>query len=599
MMVGAPGTGKSIVLEILMRQALAPMAAGTRDDRALIYDPKREFVSKLQSLGLYDAESARELGVAFDEQKCRRCVVITNPIDERASYWSIAHDFDELLDGEVLAAMFTAGARAEVKEANARFFEATTNQLFAAVFTALHSLKRGRWTLRDFILAFADEQRLERLLTQPKELAKDDLEDIKNTKRWYKETGNTWRAYLGKKISEGDVAPSIFASIKTYLTKMSRMAAAWHAIQEKHPLRTFAFRKWVDERGVVLLGSSEKHENHLELVNRLMFHKASVELAEHQSQNVATRNTWVFLDEVHELGYLPKLQSLLAKGRSRGIRVAIAFQDYGQMVLTFGAENAQTITAIVNTVGATQCRGKTAKWLSEMFGSYQDQQGRDTPNVRESEFSTLSKEVKTDGVSGWYYSGSLTEGQVQKHVIPWKEVEPVLLTYQGSTDVGHGRAEEDYLLEEWRDSELEELGLIDTPPEARAEPQPTPDRPGGPGHLPEAHDWPDDSGLKKVEHAGQKAQNTDMTNDGRPRNAKKSSPMKLILSRSDEEMAAIKARKNEGRKVRYVEYEGETIDVFVTDIEFEKLCKDQNALRTAWHLYKAFSPYEKPRDVEK
>lgn len=440
MLVGTVGAGKTLVLDMLIQQALDRISDLSRSDRALIYDPKREYVSKLQQLGLFDPVTAKESGSGFNAKHDRECVIITNPLDERAYAWDMAKDFDHYLDGEQLAEIFTKNG-AEVGDRNV-FFLNTTKQLFAAVFRALLRKKPRSWTLRDFILAFQNRKDLEVLLSQ------------------HPDTQSVWREYLGEEISRTDTGPSIYATIRNYLALMSATAAAWARIRERTPERTFSFRQWVNNRSVILLGKSRRHGEHLELVNRLMFHKASLELLNHKEQGNAARNTWVFLDELPELGYLNQLQNLIAVGRSWGVRVVYGFQDYSQLVKAFGEQDAKTITNLAHTFGGLNCSDETSRWLSRLFGQYRDQEGRPHPTVPEEEFQSLPLNPQVEGVVGWYYSKRLPEMRAQKHRIAWSEIEQVKLDRVQEVDERDRMNQRDYELDEWKPEERAEIGIL-------------------------------------------------------------------------------------------------------------------------------------------
>jgi hypothetical protein len=571
MLVGTPGSGKTVVLDMLLRQTLSPILSRARHDRALLYDPKREYVSKLQQLGLYDPVSAGEPDSGFDPKQHRKCVIITNPLDERAFAWNIDQDFDHLLDGEQLAEIFTTGTG----ERN-EFFVKTSKQLFAAAFRALHRRKKGRWTLRDFILAFDAREDLGRLLTQ------------------YEDTKTIWREYLGDEISRTETGPSVYASLRNYLADLSAVAAAWDAIQTRHPKRTFSFRHWVNGQSVILLGKSHRHGEHLQLANRLMFHKASLELLGHPLQRDPNRNTWVFLDELPELGYLTQLKNLMAVGRSWGIRVVIAFQDYSQLVKEFGQENAQTITHLAHTFGGLNCSGDTSQWISGMFGG---------GIVPADEFHRLPLNPQVNGVVGWYYSKRLDEQRAQRHVIPWSEVEKVLLRRDQARDERDRQLESDYVLRPWSVAERGELGL---------------DVLNVPGSLPTFGAWPGGHGAENVaqdprtqdavdRRRGEqktrtvvwkgKALEFSCTDEEFPRlrsnevflellwrekQPKRKARLKKVSDRTDEDMARRSPDKDMGRTPRRVEWDGKVVEFTATDEEFARWSSDEYKLIALW-----------------
>lgn len=453
MLVGVPGTGKTVVIDMVLRQVLPPIADGSRDDRALIYDPKREYISKLQRLGYFDPVSAGMAGTAFDPATDATNVVITNPLDERGLCWEVAKDFDRLLDARQFATVLTADAReyGSGGGTDKEFFVESCTQLFQAVFKVLHRRKPYRpglpgsgWSLRDFILAFEDY---------------DDLEMLLNGKDAADDTRKPWNDFLGKAIMRGETGPSVVASVGKYLGRIRDIAAAWDAIRRKHPSRTFSFREWVNGRKILILGSSERYGPLLHIANRLLFHKAAVELFEHRRQNDAARNTWVVLDELPELGHLTDLHRLLAKGRSWGIRVLFAFQNYSQLREVFGDHQADSIVSLAHTFAVFNCGVDTAERESKMFGEYTDQQGRSRPRVSPTDITDLPVDPVERGVVGWYYSKRLPEPRARKRAMPWSEVKKTFIQRDGLWDTVERENEEDFALKIWEDEERAVLKL--------------------------------------------------------------------------------------------------------------------------------------------
>jgi hypothetical protein len=95
-----------------------------------------------------------------------------------------------------------------------------------------------------------------------------------------------------------------------------------------------------------------------------------------------TRRLYFVLDEFPQLGKVD-IETLVAVGRSKGARVWLGLQDFGQLKKLYGADGAQAITAMVGTlICAGAAPGETAKLISDMAG------------MREVERSSLSTSVQ-------------------------------------------------------------------------------------------------------------------------------------------------------------------------------------------------------------
>ena len=73
--IGSPGTGKTLLLRMLMRSVLFD-AKGKLAARALVHDPKREMYPVLRGMGVSDDD-----------------IRIVHPLEARATPWNIAADF--------------------------------------------------------------------------------------------------------------------------------------------------------------------------------------------------------------------------------------------------------------------------------------------------------------------------------------------------------------------------------------------------------------------------------------------------------------------------------------------------------------------------
>ena len=148
------------------------------------------------------------------------------------------------------------------------------------------------------------------------------------------------------------------------------IAGCWDTAKERVSLTS-----WANEEQILILGNSEISRFAINNINRCIFKRAS-DITLGQPEGTDSR-TWFFIDEVSEAGQLTALPSLLKKGRSKGARVAIAFQSisglrdpkmYGQYVTD------DILGQIGNRFfGRIECP-ETAEFASRVVGDQEVQQ---------------------------------------------------------------------------------------------------------------------------------------------------------------------------------------------------------------------------------
>ena len=127
------------------------------------------------------------------------------------------------------------------------------------------------------------------------------------------------------------------STVATKLQRYEFIAAAWSHASEK-----ISLKDWVEGEYILLLGNDEATRTALDAINQVIFRRVS-ELILNQSES-ETRRTWVFLDEVREMGHLEGLSRLLTKGRSKGCSIVLGFQDIEGLRDVYGQKIAAEIT---------------------------------------------------------------------------------------------------------------------------------------------------------------------------------------------------------------------------------------------------------------
>ena len=365
LVVGTTGSGKSLTLGRLMREALEGTGTG-EDKRALIYDAKTDVASFLATLSLAIP------------------VVYLNPFDKRSSQWDMSADITSPASALQVASIFVP----EESGSSNRYFTDTARDLLREVMMSFVSAG-CEWTLRDIMLAMRSKERLREVLERTPEGA--ELLTL--------HTGDS-RAFQ-----------SVLSTARSRLAPLEPIAALWHRAKEKVSLRD-----WVRGGMVLVLGNDESARTAMDALNQVVFQRAT-ELALKQP-NSTTRRTWFFLDEVREAGKLAGLSKLMNKGRSRGCCVALGFQDIHGLKDVYGTEVALEIVGQCSQKALLRMESEaTAKWGSATIGQYEHvdvlrgrsgwqlsaaEQWRTADLVMPSELLGIAPTSMTRGLTGYY-----------------------------------------------------------------------------------------------------------------------------------------------------------------------------------------------------
>jgi hypothetical protein len=316
--IGAIGAGKSTLLRALLRHVLGQLGPG-QDCRVLITDASRDMVSWLSRQGL----------------RCR--VVLMNPFDRRGRYWAIAQDVTDRAAAKAVAhVLIPDTARKEP------FFETAARALLEAVLVTFVEKCPGRWTFSDVIYVLRNRERLLAVLALTPDGRDAAALYFANDK-----TSNDVMAELANKTSE-----------------YALLAAAWAHCP---PDRGFSLREWVEDGGVLILGSSQEAPEATRAMTEVLVKRLSQMLL--QLPPSRTRRNWFFLDELRSLGKLPGLRELIVEGRKYGNCVVGGIQSLDGWTDALGSK--EVCNELIDQFGSLailRCSGNTAKWASEYIG---------------------------------------------------------------------------------------------------------------------------------------------------------------------------------------------------------------------------------------
>ncbi|HMP71600.1 MAG TPA: type IV secretion system DNA-binding domain-containing protein, partial [Pirellulaceae bacterium] len=317
MAVGTIGSGKTIILRLLMQSVLPDVGMG-RGVRAIVYDAKQDALPILA--GFCDP----------------RLIFTLNPFDDRGVAWDVAKDITEPRVALELA--FTLVPK--TNEQNPFFADASRDIIYGIVLSFI--LSKQPWSLADVIRAASNPKTAHRVLKRHKESAQ----------------------YMSTYFADKRLCFNIFSTIATKLLDFRPVAGCWEAATRRISLTEF-----FNSEMILVLGNCEESKKSLDAINRLIFKRATdMQLAKPE---YTSDRTWYFLDELTEAGKLDGLVSLMKKGRSKGARVAIAFQTISGLrdPSNFGQYMADEVVGQIGCrfFGRIECP-ETAEFASKTLG---------------------------------------------------------------------------------------------------------------------------------------------------------------------------------------------------------------------------------------
>ena len=369
--IGATGSGKSTILQLLLQDIVPTIQKGT-DRRLLIYDPKQDVLPTLAGLS------------------CKAPVIVTDPFDSRSSAWDMALDIQE-----PRVALEIAFTLIPDEPESQPFFPAASRHFLYGIMLS-YMWRKLDWQFSDLLRPLSSPKLLRRVL-----LACPHTKNI--VTRYFQDR-------------KGLI--SVLATLATKTLAYESIASAWEASSRK-----FSIGEWVRTEKVLVLGSSETSRHAIDAINRCIFKRGSdLTLALGDS---TSRRSWFILDELSEAGggMLPGLVSLTKKGRSVGACVALAFQSIAglRQKTSYGPElTAEILGQIGNRfIGKLECP-ETAEWSAKLFGDQEVKQSAVShtygtentvshneqfvtrPAVLAAEFLSLPPCNIENGLTAWY-----------------------------------------------------------------------------------------------------------------------------------------------------------------------------------------------------
>lgn len=363
LVTGQNGSGKTTLLKRMMVEILPQITEGS-DQRAIIHDPKGDFVSFVYGLLGKDAP-----------------IKILNPLDSRCVAWDIGADVTNRAQATTVAEIFVpeppdGDGKGDFFRKGARILIRNGQDFF--ILKNLELVESGKdpieWTLRDLCLVLRDEKTMRDVFSRYEETeeAIDFLDRVNN---------------------------DVPTTVKTYISNLELIAAAWEG-KEKFSLRDFRDTK---DGMILILGSHREADAPIQALNTVIIQRASqILLTDSETlSEEKTRQSWLFLDEFTSLGKINNFVKILQEGRSKGVCNVLSFQNIGVAHTIYTKEIAEAITNECATKFFLKCEGSQAAWVEEYLGEREVWRKEDNRGTNQNiGFNTGSSEGSGENVGG-------------------------------------------------------------------------------------------------------------------------------------------------------------------------------------------------------
>lgn len=307
---GAQGTGKTVFITPIIQQVIE------RDERAFIYDEKREFTA------------------LFFKQTSS---ILIAPWDRRGTPWNISADAKNAVSAQLIAERL-------IPDSNDPLWANGARMIFSGGIQILNCTKKQwGWAELAEILSL-DEVTLNTQLKQ----------HYPRAARFITEKSKTTQSF--------------FAQLLGSLGWIYTLAEAWpNAYQNGFSITSWAQQSGTDKPVILVQADKRYKDIGAPIANALIALMTSTILAQ---TNTPKRELWLFIDE---LANLPKNDSLLewmSLGRSKGCRVVAGTQSISQIQQIYTDHGADSLLNMFTIFASMRlgAAGETANYTAKAFG---------------------------------------------------------------------------------------------------------------------------------------------------------------------------------------------------------------------------------------
>ncbi|MGH7924382.1 MAG: type IV secretion system DNA-binding domain-containing protein [Candidatus Binatus sp.] len=305
---GQPGTGKSTAIRSILRQV------ERRGEIALVLDPECEYVPEF-----YRPE---------------RGDLILNPLDVRCPLWSPWWELmpgSDAMDAEALAAALVPDPPNTLNQGGADFFfRQSARTLIVGLLAALKS---------------RDPADLPRLLGLPRHQLKEAL----------KGTPAEVLIDPGAHEQGAGIVATAFNATSSFRHLPKRAELSWSALEWAHTRHGWLFLSSTEESREAALPLQSVWLDCI--VRRLM------------AADEPRSQVWIIADELPVLRRQAELETLVVRGRKRGLCAVLGFQAITQLRAIYGHDQTATLAAAPATKLILRTgEAETARWSSAQIG---------------------------------------------------------------------------------------------------------------------------------------------------------------------------------------------------------------------------------------
>ncbi|MDG3008462.1 type IV secretion system DNA-binding domain-containing protein [Paludisphaera mucosa] len=356
LLAGATGSGKSTLLEILMESILAHPPHELDVFNAFVFDPQNDFYRSIMGMNL------------------PMKTIQINVMDGRGWAWDMWRDVRDPAG----AWQFAHAALPDDPSSNDnKFYSEAPRHIFAAVLREL--VNRGMpWSLRLAYLIAMDDAYARQLI------GKSDDPGVRQTLRLFD-------------ADQGSTKANISSSLLTKLSNLETYAAL-----AEHARRRFSVGELIRSDVVAIAGGDFQFSHIVAPMNNLFLTVLKNKLIGQEKSD--RRRHYIFIDEFAALNNNRPADEVLdffVRGRSRGVRIAVAVHTPEQLVDLYGPHKTEVILG--------QCQNKIllkmadvagSEWCSKMLGQIHEYEWTANASVG----ATRGKESS----SNWSLGGSET-----------------------------------------------------------------------------------------------------------------------------------------------------------------------------------------------
>jgi hypothetical protein len=333
--VGAPGTGKSSMVDALMHSVLHGNIGPRGKHRAIVYDHSGTSIGTLSKMGCSFAGGTLKT---------------LNPLDKRCARWEMCSDITTEMQARQLASILIPVNQ----EAKDKFWEQRAQSLLFGIlvsFIKLYHTTKYQWQLSD-VLKVA--------LSQDLKVLTNHLKLVPKNKRFLR---------MFSAPAERSPLNDILAVFENALEPLVLTAQLWARAKSSITIDDFLN---ASPSFVLVLGLDESTTEATEVANRIFLSRLVDQILvrdKFQQDSLNPHRLWFFLDEGARLGRIPRLMELLSKGRKTGVSMVLSMHDIIQLEAVYEGV-AHSLLAKFGNVACLRVEDvPTAKWFTELLGS--------------------------------------------------------------------------------------------------------------------------------------------------------------------------------------------------------------------------------------